>query len=553
MVFIKALNRILEAPFIGKEEFSQEKCSPQNVQPGEAPNYICLSNGEKYYLSIEEKKDYIYGGKCPKICPIRAPNNCPDIKDTPDDVLARGKCEADPQCQFIGRQVLQRDGLNYCVPKQQEGCITLTERDLLNTDKTLTDRPDVCDRLGVGCIFHRGIDNPTTGRSGEPTCLRGCMGSKYWDNPDYVWGAGEKFKGSYIAPDLELGPIYLEAAPSSDNPFGWGGHHTRGGSGKLPLSLSLPYTESRGKLSPPCNINQGDIRAYVTAATGEMLAGPGCTLTRPQPQYGQREWSYTCGCGSLETRVDGHNPCPPKKLDRDVCKGCYIEDDKENPLHGHCVLGITKDDTESEILGCVPDINEPDKCRVRRQVQNTECPHFCTANPNDPTAWKEETRCRQQVEQGCWKVNPEHNKILSKTDVDKVPPPFLEVDLNKCTPWDKKKVEEGLCRNCAPTSVETEGIGTKHPNVSRCLVGGNASSFSLKNLNSNISRELVCPPTCSSCHSGFFGEPMKPVYNLKEAYKKSSVFHKGPIHIPWIGKSAEEELDVLKTKFDTKR
>lgn len=528
------------------------KCIPQEVSFGEAPNYICNPDGSKYYLSKEEKDEYIFGGPLPVICPIKTPYpQCANITDEPDTTLARGKCEINPNCQFISKNVLNKNGPNYCTPRKQEGCITLTERDLLNSDKQLTDRPDVCNRFGVGGIFHRGIDEPKTGRSGEPTCLRGCRGSKYWGNPEYIWGSGKSFTGSYISNELELGPIYLEKAPSVTKPFGWGGHVTQGGSGKLPLSLSLPYTESKGSISPPCNINEGDIKAYVSKATGEMLAGPGCRLTPPRPEYGQREWHYSCTCGSEDSRVDGDRPCPPKKLDRDVCKGCYIEDDKSNPLYGNCVLGTTTPDTESKILGCIEDPLNPDKCRVRRKVHNTSCPSFCTAEPNTSTNWLMETQCKKQVDQGCWKINPEHDKIISLSNLDKVPPAFIKTE-RECEPWNKEAVEKDLCKNCAQTSVRSGGLGTKYPNISNCIVGGNASSFSLKHLDKNSAREMVCPPTCSSCHSGFFSEPMKPVYNLMESFRKSSIFHKGPIFIPWVGKQAEDELNVQKTKFDIK-
>jgi len=164
---------------------------------GEIPDYICLPTGTKHYLSREEKKDYEYGGSCPKICPIRgedARGGCPNVDWVADSVMAKSTCEAGGSCQFIGNQVFDRMGPNYCVPKSQPGCLSLTEQDYLKSDKYLTDSPQACDRLGKGCIFHRGTDDPQIGRSGNPTCLRGCLGSKYWGNPAYLWGGGGGLK-----------------------------------------------------------------------------------------------------------------------------------------------------------------------------------------------------------------------------------------------------------------------------------------------------------------------------------------------------------------------
>jgi len=537
----------------------KNECQPQRLRFGEIPDYVCRADGSKHYLSKQEKKDYEYGGSCPSICPLKgddARKGCPNVDWEADPILARSKCESGGSCQFVGNQVFDRMGPNYCVPKSQPGCLTLGEQDYLKSDKFLTDSPQVCDRFGKGCIFHRGNDDPKIGRSGNPTCLRGCLGSKYWGNPKYLWGGGGglkgNFEGSFLSPDLQLGPIYLEAAPSSRHPQGWGGIRSLGGSGLLPPSLGLPYTETKGKLSPPCNKSEGDLGAFTTDATGEDLAGPGCRLTPPMPQYGEPEWSYTCGCvGGAPLRIDAWAPCPiDDESVRDVCRGCHIESDKANKLYGHCVLGESQPDTESDLLGCVPTPQDPEKCRVKRIVPNTECPHFCTTNPKDPKGWMASTQCYDQLSKGCWGVNPDAAKVISKEqrDLDQVPQPYIPGPLGAqaCPTRDT----DDLCKNCAQTSVKTVGVGTQYPNRSYCVVGGNMASLNIDaDFTQDLAREITCPVTCSGCHTGFFGEPMKPVYNLLEAGSKSSVFNKGPIFMPWIGDQAEKALDVEKKKF----
>ena len=98
----------------------------------------------------------------------------------------------------------------------------------------------------------------------------------------------DPFTGSWYNNDLEVGPKYLEEAPSAKKPNGWGGPSGSPwfGSGKLPKSLGIPYTESRGKYSPPCNLSGGDVGAFTSTTSGEVLAGPGCKLTSPQPRFG---------------------------------------------------------------------------------------------------------------------------------------------------------------------------------------------------------------------------------------------------------------------------
>jgi hypothetical protein len=543
----------------------KDKCIPQKLKIGEIPDYICSPNGNKYYLSREEKKDYIYGGKCPEICPLNVKSDCPDVSFVSDTTVARQQCEANLNCQFIGNQVINREGPNYCIPKNQPGCINLTESDYAKSDKILTDNPLVCDRLGRGCVFNRGTSDGLTGRKGNPVCLRGCLGSKYWKNPKYMWGGGgtseDPYDGSWFNSDLEVGPKYIEAAPSPNNPKGWGGPLGSPffGFGKLPRSLGIPYTESRGKYSPPCNLEEGDIGVFTSAVTGESLAGPGCRLTAPQPRYGMKDWSYTCKCPYLgeggEFKSDAWSPCQDYELDqeniqdRDVCEGCYILNDKKNELHGHCVLGETTADTESKILGCIEEPSNPGKCRVKRFVEPTECPHFCSNKPSDPSEWRKNTQCSQQLAKGCWKLNPKFKKVISlgSREEGKQAPPFIKTSI----PCNVVKDTDYLCRNCAQTSIKTIGSGTKYPNRSYCVVGGSESSGALNETayGDYLARKLSCPATCKQCLTGFFGEPMKPIYNLDEADNPSSAFNKGILFVPWVGTQAVKDLQTSKKLF----
>lgn len=546
----------------------KNECEPQKLKPGEVPDYICFPDGRKFYLSKEEKKDYLFGGECPKLCPIRNNRgNCPNVDFVTDQVVAKSTCESNPECQFISNALLNRMGPNYCIPKNQDSCKMLTASDLAKSDKQLTDSPDVCDRLNKGCIFNRGNADPKFGRDGDPTCLRGCLGSKYWNNPKYLWGGGgtreDPFRGSFFSNDLKLGPIYLEASPSEKNPNGWGGSKGNPffGNGLLPRSLGIPYTESKGRYSPPCNRSEGDVGAFTSQATGENLAGPGCQLTSPMPQYGQPDWTYTCRCPyTSNIKVDAYAPCQDWELDqeninkRDVCKGCYIDNDKSSELYGHCVLGKTTPDTESKILGCFPDPRDPNKCRVKRMVKNTECPHFCSNDSFDPLKWKSSTQCSKQLADGCWEVNPEYNQVVSKytSENEKLPPPYLATDKSgtkQCMGDDKSEL---LCQNCAQTSVKSIGSGTLYPNRSYCLVGGSQSLDTIQGteFSNSLARKVVCPVTCNGCHSGFFNEPMLPVYKLNEASNPSSAFHNGPLFIPWIGKQASEKLRTESIKFE---
>lgn len=542
------------------------------MKQGEAPDYVCEPNGNKRFLSRAEKRDFIMGGPCPKICPLRGNRgSCPNVDFVSDTTVARKMCEEAEGdgngCVFIGNQVLDRNGPNYCVPKNTDpGCTQLTEADLVRSDKQLTDDPGVCDRLGKGCIFNRGTGDGTTGRSGDPTCLRGCLGSKFWRNPAYLWGGGgtkeDPFKGSFFSNDLALGPIYLEAAPSARRPAGWGGPKGAPffGNGKLPRSLGVPYTESKGDYVPPCNVGAGDIGAFTTQATGADLAGPGCTLTPPQPRFGIQEWSYTCKCpflgGSGEFKTDAWKPCETWELDqenvmkRDVCRGCYIQDDAQSRLYGHCVLGQKTPDTESKILGCVRLPGEPlDKCRVKRTVEPTECPAFCSNDPTDPTKWRRATQCAESLAKGQWELNPMYKKVISKAtrDGNGQAPPYrpgpafgsYEEERSK-----RKQETTDLCRNCAQTSLQGVGSGTAFPLRSYCVVGGNASSIALNDTGygDSIARKLSCPPTCKQCLSGFFNEPLQPRYRLDQSINKDSAFAKGIIYTPWIGTQAVKNL-----------
>lgn len=549
----------------------KDECIPQKLKPGEIPDYICSPNGNKYYLSREEKKDYQYGGKCPKFCPIKGvKSNCPNVGFTTDREIARKTCTDNPSCQFISSAVLDKNGPHYCVPKSQPGCITLTENDLAKSDKELTDGEQYCDRLNKGCIFNRGTGDGITDRSGNPTCLRGCLGSKYWKNPKYIWGGGgtlkSPFEGSYFNSDLKVGARYLEAAPSARKPSGWGGPQGAPfyGHGKLPRSLGVAYTESKGEYTPPCNLREGDTGVFTTSSTGEHLAGPGCKLTPPQPRFGMSDWSYTCRCPYLgeggEFKSDAWTPCQDFELEkeniqkRDVCDGCYIMDNPNSKLHGHCVLGKQTPDTESKLLGCISDPTNPLKCRVKRTVEPTECPAFCSTdkeNPSNPLGWMKNTQCSQMVAKGCWKVNPKHSKIISESQKEdgEQAPPFIK-GFNK----DKKACEvkntDYLCRNCSQTSTKTVGAGTLYPNRSYCVVGGSESAGALSDTGYGdyLARKLACPPTCKQCLSGFFGEPMKPIYKLSEASNPSSAFSKGILFAPFVGKQAVSELQMKPTK-----
>lgn len=538
----------------------KNKCVPEKREPGDTspPSYMCLPNGDTYYFSKEEQKDYEYGGKCPIFCPIKSvKSSCPNVAYVADTTIARQQCEADESCQFIGNQVFDRYGPNYCVPKSQPGCITLTEADLSLSDKELTENPNFCDRLGKGCIFNRGNGDGDKTRAGEATCLRGCLGSKYWKNPEYMWGAGgtnqEPYTGSWDYSDLELGPKYLEAAPSASHPNGWGGPVGAPwfGHGILPKSLSIPYTVSQGQYSPPCNLNEGDVGVFTSTISGETLAGPGCMLTPPQPRFGLLEWSYTCNCpylgGGGEFRADAWTPCADWENDesntneRDVCEGCYIMDDEKDPLYGHCVLGEPTMDTESKKLGCVELPGQENKCRIRRKVEPTECPLYCKNDKEkqgDVLNWRTNTQCSKALSEGYWKLNPNYNKVVSvaTAEDEKLPPPYIKTDKNGS--FKKKDTMEDLCRNCSQTSVKAIGSGTKYPNRSYCVVGGseNASSLMDTGYGNYLARKLGCPATCKGCLSGFFGEPMEPKYNLSEASIGSSAFNKGILFVPAIVK-----------------
>lgn len=552
--------------------YAKDGCKPQVRNFGEPPDYICTPSGYKYFLSRQEKIDYLYGGECPKLCPIQ--NNlggCPDITGIADTTLAKQQCVANSNCQFISNAVIRRDGPNYCVPKKQEGCVTLTEHDLARTDKFLTDSPNFCDRLNKGCIFNRGTGDGNTSRSGPPTCLRGCLGSKYWKNPKYMWGGGgspkDPFQGPFDFPDLQLGPLYLEAAPSARKPSGWGGPSGKpwDGHGKLPKSLGIAYTESHGRYSPPCNISEGDSGAFISAQTGEQLAGPGCTLVGPQPQYGMLDWSYVCRCPYLrdtgEFRSDAWRPCEDYQVNesiefkRDVCKACYIQSDKNKSFYGHCVIGKEMPDTESQLLGCIRDPTKPgDSCRIQRTVGPTECPAFCSSNALDPMAWLPSTQCSTQLSNGCWEFNPAYRKIISleqRRNNKQAPPyrPASGFSNSKCNPNDS--VYEDLCENCSQTSMQTIGIGTDYPNRSYCVVGGNASFNELRDTSYGdyLARKLSCPPTCKQCLTGFFGEPLTPVYNLSEAVNPSSAFNKGIFYEPWVDSRSVQRLKEETQKF----
>jgi hypothetical protein len=543
---------------------TKNECIPEKISPGESPNFICFPNGDKHYLSSEEKKDYLYGGQCPKICPVKAtilPNTCPNVSYVTEHTIARNQCQADPNCQFLGAPLFDKMGPHYCIPKQQPGCITLTESDYAKNDKILTDSVDVCDRLHKGCIFNRGNGDGTTARKGEPTCIKGCLGSKYWENPDYMWGGGDttenNFNGSWFNSDLEVGPKYLESAPSFKRPAGWGGPAGTPweGSGKLPKSLGVPYTDSKGKYSPPCNMNYGDVGSFTSAASGENLAGPGCILTPPENRVGIYDWSYTCRClyngDSGDIKPDAWTPCSEWELDedtisnRDVCDGCYILDDAESKLNGRCVLGNKTMDTQSKLLGCVPDMLNPtsDKCRITRNIDPTECPAFCSSNVSDPYGWRKNTQCSKQLSSGSWKPNKLYKDIISTTQKynNEQSNPYLKLSEDY-----KVKNTDYLCRNCAQTAIESTGSGTKYPNRSRCVVGGSdtSSQYSNTTYGDFLSRKLMCPSTCNQCMSGFFNEPLEGKYSLQEATDTSSVFSDGIIYVPWVGNQSVDKLKI---------
>lgn len=525
-------------------------CTPQNLKSGETPDYVCLPNGRKHYLSMEEKKDYQYGGACARLSDIFNRGICPDISGIADQKSAKATCLNTPGCVFIGNQVLNRNGPNYCY-QPMPGTIPITEDVLANDDKELTEK--LCQRMERGCVFNRGNGDGIYTRKGSPACLRGCLGTKYWNNPKYMWGGGgtpeDPFSGSYYNSDLKVGAKYLETAPSIKRPTGWGGPigEPYNGHGKLPRILGIPYTETKGEYSPPCNIRTGD----QGLTPEEDLAGPGCKLTPPKPQYGIFDWSFTCACPYLGQtgvmRPDGWLPCADWQLkqdtfsNRNVCEGCYIQPDSSKALYGHCVLGEESPDTESEILGCVKDPFLPEKCRVKRWVSPTECPHFCK---NDDDTWRSETQCYQALVAGSWKVNPEYQSVLSKTDIEqgKQANPYIKINDNF-----KVKDTDYLCENCSQTPVISGGTGTDYPNRSYCIVGGTEST---NEYNASLARSTVCPPTCRQCLKGYFGEPMKPIYKLEEASNESSAFRKGPIYVPWVGTQAVAELTAESQKFD---
>lgn len=554
-------------------------CEPQKLRPRELPDYVCLPNGTKEYLSREQKKDILFGGECPKLCSFKSTytdpsgtlKSCPDISQISDVTVARNTCNADSNCHFINNSALDRMGPNYCNVKQQDGCITLTEADLALTDKQLTDSEYVCDRLNVGCVFERGNKDGITGPKYKdgPRCLRGCEGTKYWNNPDYIWGGGgtkqDPFSGSYYNSDLKLGPKYLEAAPSDRRPNGWGGPMGSPyfGHGKLPRDLGITYTESRGNNVPPCNLKAGDISVFTSQATGETLAGPGCRLTPPNPRFGLQDWSYTCQCPYLaeggEFRSDAWRPCNQWELEQDkfsgrnVCKGCWIQNDPKKALYGHCVLGEETPDTESQLLGCIPDPANPDKCRVKRIIEPVECPEFCSKNPSDVTAWSPETQCAESLSKKEWEPNPDFKKIIDlEQRIDgKQAPPYRH---GPNYTFKQPKNTDYLCENCSQTPIRTIGTGTDYPNRSYCLIGGSESGSAMDSMNfgKQIARTLTCPPTCKQCATGFFGEPMRPIYKLDQASDPSSAFSKGPIFVPWVGTQAVKELQAESKNFESR-
>lgn len=387
-------------------------------------------------------------------------------------------CNANDQCQTTA---------GFCVPKSVPGCISLTDTDLELTDNQLTDSPQVCNRYVTGMIFNRGQGDGVTDRQGDPKCIKGCEGSKYWKNPAYMWGGGVSYDGSWNNNGLQMGPKYLEAAPTAEYPSGWGGE------GKLPESLGVPYTLSMGDMTPPCNVSGGGPGG---------LAGPGCVLTAPDPRFGRDEWSYTCGCpylgGTGQFRTDADKPCMDHELDqeslfaRDVCESCHI-------LDGECVLGSPEQDTKSEILGCIPSATQD--CSVVRTVKPTQCPSFCKTMSDK---WSISTKCAEQLGSGNWKPNPLAKKTRSMVDppvASYIPAPKDPQAANQM----ELKVEiPDQCRNCAQTPMR-EGP-RDYPVFSTCTVGGTV-------VDSNNKASVTCPSTCPQCMTGYFGEPLEAHYD----------------------------------------
>jgi hypothetical protein len=467
--------------------------------PDYSPEFV-MKNGKKHYLNKVEKKDFIFGGPLPKLCNIFEHKFCPDVRNELDKNEAKNSCLVKPGCQFISKAGLDKNGPHYCYPEKQKGCKSLTEDDLKREDDELTDHPKVCNRYGVGGIFNRGLGDDTSSPKSNPSCLRGCQGSKFWKNKNFMWGSGgsskSHFKGSWEFPDLELGPIYLEAAPSKSKPDGWGGE------GKLPKSLSETYTKYKGNYSPPCNLNED-------VFTDELLAGPGCILTAPDSY--NKKWHYTCNCNNS---VDSWKPCVSSEIenDRDVCEGCRIQD-------GNCVLGEKTEDTETEILGCESDNSNSNDCRVKRIINPLQCPSFCSKN----SKWLKSTQCHKSLSEEYWLNNPEASKILSKKDIEnnKGFPAYI-INKNKKEKVDNKFItdlHEDLCKNCRQTPEY------------HCTVNG-------VSVDKELSRKIICPPTCKNCIKGIHGEPLDSFYDEEK---------KNIIYFPWKGKYAIDALIIENT------
>jgi|688.fasta_scaffold01457_40 hypothetical protein len=516
-------------------------CTPQVLKdPQQIPDYICKNNKKKF-LSIEEKKDYEYGGPLPTLCDITDRKFCPDVSYLGKEEGMK-VCSADPKCQWISYSVIDKNSPNMCYPRQQPGCVSLTEADLKKEDKDLTD--SVCNRLDVGGIFNRGTGDGKSSRKGPPTCLRGCLGSKYYKNPKYMWGGGSNFTGAWDFPDLKLGPKYLEASPSQKNPDGWGGPKVSpwDGNGLLPVSLGEPYTRSKGKYSPPCNLPEGDFGSFTGTGSGEDLAGPGCILTPPRPQSNINDWGYSCNCtyNSGEIKKDAWRPCTEWELneeiqsDRNLCKGCRIQDNPSQKMYGHCVLGEENIDTESRLIDCEEDPKYPEKCRTNRVVDPIDCPAFCSKDPSDPKGWMPETQCSQFIEKGCWTPNPEYKKIISEFD---------RKTRNRVSPYIQGKQKcssvktDDLCRNCSQSELQYHGAGSEYPFYSHCVVGGKTESDSMQHgtYGAELSRNTTCPPTCKQCMTGQNGEPVEAIYKLDESMN-DSIFKTDIIYVPWIRK-----------------
>jgi hypothetical protein len=514
-------------------------CIPQELQKNQQqiPDYICRDN-KKHYLSIEEKKDYEFGGPLPILCDITDRKFCPDVSLLGKDTGIKA-CNMDPRCQFISHSVIDKDAPNMCYPKKQSGCKSLTEYELLKEDKDLTDT--VCDRLTVGGIFNRGNGDGKTSRRGPPTCLRGCYGSKYYKNPKYMWGGGgSNFSGAWDFPDLDLGPRYLEASPSQKNPSGWGGPSVSpwDGNGILPLSLGEPYTKTKGKYSPPCNLPTGDFGSFTGSSSGEDLAGTGCILTPPRPQYNVHEWSYSCNCtyNSSEIKSDGWRPCTEWevnediKSDRNLCKACKIQENPNQKLYGHCVLGEENIDTESKIIDC--DETDPEKCRINRRVDPIDCPAFCSDSTTKK--WRPETQCSQFLDKGCWLPNPDYTKVISESDrkLGKRVAPYIPGS-QLCSSVNT----DDLCRNCSQSELQYHGAGSEYPFYSHCVVGGKTESDSIQHgtYGQELSRSTTCSPTCKQCMTGLNGEPVEAIYKLDEA-TDDSIFKTDIIYVPWVNR-----------------